>query len=287
MAARTINEIFEALKVDYTNNSTICSFYNIPTATSFDSAFSLVSFERALLYIISVWIWSLEKNIDSLSIQVDNAVAKSRRWSLNMMVEDAKNFQLGDQLEWLDGDYKYAIENPSLKIVNLASATDNGSSITMKVAKQTGTNLPIPLTNSELTAFSIYMQQLKAPGVDLQIVSRSADTLKIYLRCYVNPLVIDLAGALVANPTIKPVEDAVKNYCYQGIDFAGKFSVTELLDSLQSVNGVVSPIFVSGEAKYGVLPYSSFEDYYTPFAGYLDIDPLFPLSLTIEYLIAP
>jgi hypothetical protein len=285
--ARQLSEIFDSLKSDFVANPTIQSFYGIPSLSTFDTEFSLVSFERALLYIISIWIFSIETNIDDLQTQVEAEVERSRRWSIPMMVEDALNFQLGENLVWLNGDYRYLNDLPATRIVKLASATEVGNSVTMKIANQDGNNLPFPLSNSELAAFQIYMNLLKAPGVDLQIVSRAADLLKLNLRVYVNPLVIDTNGSSLINPSIRPVDDAIVAYCRNGIDFAGKFSVTELLDALQLVNGVVSPIFDSAEAKYGILPYSPFVDYYTPFAGYLEIDPAFPLTTSIQYFVAP
>lgn len=282
--ARTITQINNELQTNFVANTTIQQFYGIPPGSSFDQEFSIVSFERVLFYIIAVSIWVLESNYDELKTHVDNKVAQAKRWSLPVMVQDAKDFQLGDALSWIDGEYRYETENAPAKIVTFAAAQEIGNSVVLKVARTGGADGIQELPESQLTPFAVYINQLKPPGVNLLIVSRPADTLKLYYRVYINPLVLDLTGALLSDPMVKPVEAAIKLYC-KSLDFNGGFDVTELTDQLQEATGVVAPVFEQGFAKYGLTSYTQFQDYYIPNAGYLTIDPDFPLEITISYLL--
>ena len=108
--------------------------------------------------------------------------------------------------------------------------------------------------------------------------------MKIYYRVYVDPLVLDSNGALLTNNTIKPVELAIQDYC-KGLNFNGVFSVTELTDLIQNAVGVINPVFENGASKYGLVAYDPIQDYFVPNAGYLKIDPAFPLSTTITYIL--
>jgi hypothetical protein len=124
---------------------------------------------------------------------------------------------------------------------------------------------------------------MKPPGVKLVVVNRPADTLKIYFKIYVNPLVMNLSGELLSDTSVKPVELIINEYC-KSLKFDGIFNITELTDLIQQGTGVANPVFQNAEAKYGLVPYTPIVDYYNPNSGYLKIDVDFPLSATITYL---
>lgn len=280
---RTISEINDEIKANFVANPTIQSLYGIVPGTSFADAFSLVSFEATLFYIIAVSIWTLENNFSLLQDYVDQKVEQAQRWDLRAIENDARAFQYGDPLEFLGVRYGYAVENTANQIVKLASATEVGSSVILKVANQNAAGDIIPLTAAQLTTFNLYIKKLMAPGVDLQVVSRDADDLKIYYKIYFDPLVMNPDGSLIADPTIKPVEIAINEYC-KGLDFNGVFNVTRLTDKLQGLTGVETPVFQSAEAKYGLTAYAPVNDFYNPNAGYLKVDVTSPLNTTITYL---
>lgn len=135
------------------------------------------------------------------------------------------------------------------------------------------------------SAFQAYIKQMKPPGVKMAVVSRPADTLKIYYTVYIDPLVLNINGEMLSNTSVKPVESTITAFI-QSLPFDGVFEVTKLTDAIQQTVGVRNPVFQSGEVKYGTLPYQSISDFYVPNAGYLAIDPAFPLSVTIQYVIA-
>lgn len=284
--ARTIAQINTEIQSNFIANPTIQSFYGITPGSTFDAEFSKVSFERVLFYILAVSIWVLESNFDELKTHVDTKVAEAKRWSLPVLVQDAKAFQLGDALQWINGEYRYAATNTDAMVVTYAAAQEIGSSVILKVATVGGVNGIQELSPLQLSAFSDYIRQLKPPGVDLLVVSRPADTLKIYYRIYINPLVLNLSGGLVTDPGVKPVETAIKAYC-KSLDFNGRFDVTALTDVLQKIPGVLAPVFQQAFVRYGLNDYQEFADFYTPNAGYLAIDNDNQLDVTLSYFLLP
>ena len=283
--SRTIAEINTELRTNFVANETIKTLYGLSDGSTFEQEFSIVSLEAVLFYIIAVSIWVLERNFDELEQRVTDKVAQAKRWNLPALVQDAKAYQLGDPLVWVDGEYKYIVQEGA-NIITFAAAQEIGNSVVLKVATDFMAPGIQPLEDDHLLAFSEYIAAMKPPGVNLLIVSRPADMLKIYYRVYVNPLVFDLTGGLLTDPSLKPVETAIQQYC-KGLDFNGRFSITELTDQLQAIPGVLAPVFVEGHAKYGSEGYTQFSDFYTPNAGYLEIDPDFPLATTITYLNLP
>lgn len=281
--ARTVIEIHEKLKQDFVDNSTIQSFYGLTPGNTFDQEFSIVSFEGILFYIIAFSIWVLEKNFDELETKVDNKIQQARYWNLQNFVEDAYNFQLGDALIFQNGRYGYLIDNPSLKIIKVANATEVDNAVLLKVAKVVSGDYQ-ELSSGELTSFSNYASLVKPPGVPLTIVSRPADNLKIFYHIFVSPLVFNTDGSLISNPSVKPVENEINQYI-KTLPFDGLFVVTNLTDRIQSIPGVNNPVFDSAQARFGSLPFSEIVDYYNPNSGYLSVDNDFPLSLTITYII--
>jgi len=283
--ARSLQDILAELKANFVSNTIIQSAYGLTPGNTFEQEFSIVSFEGSFLYIVAFAIHALEKNFDFLRSEVDQKIAEARNWSIPNFVEDAYGFQYGDELEFdpITMSYRYPTINEENRIIKVASATEVSSELQLKIATDNGSGIE-QLSIPQLTAFSDYITKLKAPGVNLAIISRPADTLKIYYHIYVNAQVLNTSGELISNPSVRPVEDAIKAYCV-GLDFNGVFNITELTDLIQQIPGVVAPVFDEAHAKFGTLPYSEIQDFYTPNSGYLAIDPAFPLSVTVTYQI--
>lgn len=282
--ARTIEQLKADLTQSFMANPDMQSLYGFAPGTAFDDEFSKVSFESILFYIIAFFSWTLEKNQDELKSHVDAKIAENQRWNLAAIERDAKAYQHGDTLIWMVNHYGYAVEDDNLKIVKLANASESGETVILKVANEVG-GVITQLTSTQLTAFQLYMKGFIAPGVDAQIVSRPADLLKIYYTIYYNALVMNPDGSLISNSAVFPVEDVINQYL-KGLEFGrGVFSVVELTDRIQQATGVIAPVFNSAAAKYGLQPYSPITNFYNANGGYGIIDPAFPLTTTLNYVL--
>lgn len=282
--ARDLTVIVQELRSNFVNNSVIQANYELTPGQTFEQQFSIVSFEALLTYIIGFSIWGLEKIFDDQRDWMYQKELELRPWNLFSLVKNAKKFQFGDDLVFMDDQYKYATENQANQLVKLASANEAGSLVILKIATLDGSGEPQQLDATSELAFQQYIKKMKPPGVKLLVVNRPADSLKIYFKIYINPLVMNLDGTLLSDPSVRPVDAVINNYC-KSLNFDGIFNVTELTDKIQQALGVANPVFQNAEAKYGLLPYSPIVDYYNPNAGYLRIDPAFPLETTITYLL--
>lgn len=282
--ARTTEEIRQSIGNHFISQSVIQQAYGIVPGSSFDNVFSKVSFESILFFTIATGIHAIEVLFDTHKQWIDKR-AKELKWgSLAWYVTMLKSFQYGDSLVFQNDVYEYSSIYPANLIVKLAAATESGNQILLKVAGDDGSGNAIALTTPQLDALRAYVKKMKPPGIKVNTVSRDPDLLMIHYHVYIDALVLDANGALISDPNIKPVEQAINSYI-KNLPFNGVFSVTEQTDKIQQATGVVNPVFDSVQAKFGTNAYAAFSDYYTPNAGYLKVDDAYPLSATITYIL--
>lgn len=245
---------------------------------------------------VAVWdlmTWVQATGCATVDIQVRNTLEmiadildKRRYGHTGWYVEQAKLFQFGSTITWQNGRYFYQVVDASQRIVKQAAISKIPMGLRLKVAKPNGENLQ-PLNSQELIALTNYFNDdqigIKPAGVYLQITSSVADLLKLLVRIVINPQVLSAQGFLLSNPAVFPVEDAINQFI-KSIPFDGILNMSHLEDALQSVEGVEDVEIDSAQAKYGALGYQDIDLSYKPDAGYLQIDPAFPLNTSIQYL---
>lgn len=287
--ARSIVEIYNEMSTEKDTMTTLSALQpNIDSGQQLLSDLttqSKVAVWRLLFFVIAVSIWSLEKLFDEHVIWINNRATEITTGTLAWYQRMTLLFQYGDSLVFTGDNYAYSPVNETNRVVKLASVNEVGGIVIIKSAKLDGGGLPIPLDTPELSALDAYWQKVKFAGVRVQVVSRPADLLHVEFKVYYNPLVLNSGGELISSPGTYPVNDAINNYI-KGLPFNGVYSITELTDKVQLAIGVVNPVHMSSEAKYGTNPYLAVVDYYQPNAGYLQIDPSYPLSGTITYIAA-
>lgn len=288
--ARTVQEIYNEMvaeKETMTNLSAlqpnVDSFQTL--LTNLTSASSVAGW-RLLFWAIAYGIWLVETLFDEHIEWINNRALEITTGTLPWYARMALAFQFGDSLTFLNDKYQYTTINASNQIVKLAAVNEVGGVVILKVAKLDGSNQPIELSAPELSSLEAYIAKVKFAGVRVQTVSRPADLLKLYFKVYYDPLVLSPTGELISSPGTFPVETAINNYI-KSLPFNGVYSTTELTDRIQAATGVLNPVHESSEKKFGAFAYSPLVDYYNPNAGYLKIDPAFPLSDTITYVPAP
>jgi hypothetical protein len=284
--ARKLTEINEELRLNFMQNSTLQQFYGLQPTDTFDAKFSLVSFERALLFVFAFSIWTIEKLQDQHITLVEKRAAELEYGNLAWYKRKALEFQFGDALEFDGKEFSYPIKDEEKQVIKLASASEVNNMVLIKCAKIGSSEEIVPLTNAELTAASVYMQKRKYAGVRLAVISRPADLFRCAYRVYYDPLVMNADGTLISDPSRRPVDEAIEQYCkFMNDSFDANFVITELTDSIQRAVGVLNPIFVNAFARFGTNAYKPITEYYRPNAGYLTIDPAFPLDTSITYLL--
>jgi len=182
----------------------------------------------------------------------------------------------------------YEVEDTAAQIVELAAADLINAQVTIRAAKLSG-GVAEKLATAELTSFENYWVKKRVAGTAISIISSDPDLMKCYLSVKYNPLILDNTGTLISDGVTKPVEDAVDDFLqdFQADNFAGDMQVMKLVDAVQAAQGVTNVVATDIQAKKDGGTYADIlataEQTYSSYAGYIKIDPSFPLSGTITY----
>lgn len=263
--ARTIQEIYDQLvsfKDAQTELNTLApssdTFSDFLTDIQGGSKFAKW---RLWLFIIAVAHWIHEQlwDVDKAEFEKIRATspAGTGRWYQSQVFE----FQFGDSLSYIDNKYQYATIDPSKQIVKLCAIEVRPDRLVLiKTAKFDQNENTIPLTAPELSALQSYLDKIKFAGTRIGAVSFSPDVLTIDYEIFYDPI--------VPLTTLQDdLQTAAEGYI-NTLEFNGKFSVTKFTDALQSVTGVIDPIFNSASAAPSGSPVVAFTREYIPQSGY-------------------
>lgn len=290
--ARTILEIYDALVLEKEGNPNLSSLQpsidSSQTLLQDLTSTSKVAIWRLLFFVVAVGIWVFEKILDQHTAEIEalkeTLVTGTDLW----YSEQSLKFQIGDTLVWNGSNYSYTTTDTDLQIVKFASAITENNVLQLKVAKDDGTGVPEPLDVSELAAFTAYIDSLIFAGTQRNIISSASDLLHLEANIIYNPLVLASDGSLITDPLTFPVEDAINNYIFT-LDFNGIFRIQDLVDAIQTVNGVtnVIPTLVETKPDGGVYSdiLNSTRQEYIATAGYMKIDGSYPLASNLTYII--
>lgn len=289
--ARTIQTIYDEIIAEKEQQTELNALVPNPdssqTFLSDLTTASKVAIWRLFMWVIAVAIWSHEKIFDLHKAEIEKRANELITGTLRWYRDQALRFQFGDQLQWNDTflRYEYPSGSTGTKVVAQASAIEVVDQVRIKVAKDDGSGGLETLSASEETAFITYMNRIKFAGTNLLVTNINADDLKLYIKIFYDPLVIDGNGVLISDGSTRPIDDAINGYI-QNLPFDGTFNLTQFVDAMQQATGVIDPQLVSVEAKQGSTPYSATGQNYIADAGYLRIDPSFPLDdpTVIEYI---
>lgn len=237
---------------------------------------SRVSIWQLLLDLVAFILWTNQAQWELYKLELEqlaaNAIPHTALWYANK----AKEFQLGDLLSANNGVVAYPVINLNNRIIKQASVREAGGKLFIKVAKEVAGNLQ-PLTIAELASFRGYMNNISDAGVQLEFITANADLLKLQVDIYYDAI----------NSNISSQVYAAINAYLQGLPFDGVFRKIGLVDSLQAVAGVRDIKIAVCEATiaYTSTPqYVPIDVFYDTVAGYLRIDPAFPLSGSVNFI---
>ncbi len=234
------------------------------------TTWSVVSIERCFIFVIAFCQNILEQLFDTHKADVNALIATDKTHTAQWYATKATAFQYGctvvqDQ-DYYDNSLLTDAQAAATKIVAYAAVTEESDGLNLKVAKDTGDL--VPLTNTEVTAFSAYMKQIKDAGVFLTIISEAADSLKLNAGIVYNPQVLDSNGVSILDGST-PVADAINTYL-KNLPFNGVFAPQDLTDAVQKVDGVIyfTPTYI-GVSSDGGATYNPIAVKYIPASGYV------------------
>lgn len=235
---RTIQEISAQLKESFLTNETIQSIYELNPDKTFDEQFSKVSIEAVLIYIFSASAWLLEQLWESFKTETEQRIDDAYVTSLSWYYRKALEFQKGDPLEFDSKtySYRYPIIDVTKQIVkNVAIRQVTDENVTKLKVYFSDENKQ-PLSPDLRTSFETYMREIGAAGTHYLFVSEAPDPLRVHLRIYYDPLVIDSTGTRLEGGG-KPVEETVESYL-NTLEYGGTFYSSKLIDMIQTTQGV-------------------------------------------------
>lgn len=236
--ARTIEEISTYLKTCFVGNETIQDVYGLVGGKAFDEQFSKVSIESILIYVFAASAWVLEQMWEVFRAETEQRINDAYVTSLSWYYRKALEFQKGDALVFDEKTYSYRypvtdVGKQVVKNVAVRQVTDNDVTKLKIYFSDAGKN---PLAGDMRQAFEAYMREIGAAGTHYLFVSEAPDSLRVHLRIYYDPLVLDSNGMRLDGGG-KPVEEVIESYL-NGLEYGGTFYASKLVDMIQNTEGV-------------------------------------------------
>jgi len=274
---RTIDEIFQELLLEKQTLSSLNGL--LPDGiTDENSLITALTNGKVPEWVLWLYNFAVATNITDISTStavieiedlIENQIVPTSRWYIKKALE----FQYGDTLI-IDPTTYQVTYNPvteANQIIGSCTTLEFSNKLVLKV-RRIDTNI---LSAGELTAFVSYMNKVKSAGTQVEIQNFAPDQLTIYMT-------IQYDGNLDLATVTSDVEVAINDYI-ENIQFDSRFISNTLVDNLQALSGIVDPRLDSTSAKDTLGNDIIFTHEYLSTAGYMEIDPLFPLSTTITY----
>ena len=278
--ARTIEEIETAMLADKAARTELNPLTSASKAAIW----------RNIIFLYATATHSEELIMERFQADIEDRADEIISGTLKWYAFESKVFQFGDSLSFIDGNVTYAVIDDTKFIIDLAASDVISGVVVIKVAKLDSFGVAEPLTAPEKSAFEDYWQEKRFAGTALSVVSQDGDLTKVTYRVGVDATVLNPAnGESLTQTAVFPVEDAIVAFLqgFQAENFNSKLLIGKLTDAIQAVSGVLNAIPLSVEAKPTGGTFTeivgTLNEEYTAAAGWMQIDPAFPLSGTLTY----
>lgn len=251
--ARTKQEIKKQITDTFIQNKHIVSAYQLDKNKSFEEQFSLVSFENTIFDIITIVLWIFEKLFDTHKSEVSEMLRQLKphtaRWYRNKALAFQYGFDLLTDSDVFNNAGASDEDIEKSKIIKYSAVTEavEESRLIVKIATEQGGELQ-PISAGQRESFEAYLSEIKDAGVRITVINYLPDVLKLQMKIYRDPLVLDESGTSIRMGN-KPVEEAIKNHL-KNLPFNGELVLAHLVDELQKVEGVKIPHIISAESKW-------------------------------------
>jgi hypothetical protein len=240
---------------------------------------SVTAIWRLWAYVTATAIFTIETMWDLFRAEIEGIIASQKPGSLIWYRQICLGFKLGVSLTNVNGRLGYPI-NDVMPLISQCSVKEAADGLVIKVAKDVNGQLE-PLSVVELNSFSSFIAQMKYAGTPVRIVNAPANLLKMNISIYYDPLIIKQSGEQITDSK-KIVEESILNHL-KSLQFDGRLKRSSLVTAIMETKGVQDCQVYSLMQKYESYPYEEIELSHVPESGYFKIDPLFPLSTSINY----
>jgi hypothetical protein len=235
---------------------------------------SAVSIWNLLKNMYALLTLNLQKSFDKFKGEIDALIVSQQIGTLPWYVEMLKEFQYGDTITVEDNNVKYANVDNTKKIIAQASASEvlvnNKSELLLKAVKSDSNGHLVPLEANELDSIYEYVAKIKFAGVTTNLISASADVIKLNMTVELNLLMVNADGSAIGNLTSFPIKNAIETY-FKNLPFDGTLYWNKLIDYLQAMPEVKDAI-ISQSWSYSNNVYTPFTRLYNSYSGHLILD---------------
>ena len=207
-----------------------------------ESQVSSVGIINLLLYVVAVAQYATEWMFEQFKADVEKRIDAALPGTISWYWNKVMNFQYGTDMNQYGN---YDLIDPSRMIVSHCSVLEVYNGIMVKVNK--GDDFDV-LDEKEKNALAAYLNRIKFAGTAVSVYSYQPDDMKLEIKIWRNPLVLNEDGSAVSGDGRNLIEEAVKKYL-DGIVYGGRFNKTKLIDAIQSVEGVEDIIITSCRFK--------------------------------------
>lgn len=272
---RTLDEIQERILLKK-EQTTSLSALEVLTRKERETLTGLTSNSKTAIWRLWVFIqayaiWIHEGIFETHTAEITELIALNKIHTARWYRGEALKFQLGFELPETgiyDNTNVEEVDVLASQIVSQASVEEIAGRLKIKVAKTENSGILAPLSTTEISAFTQYMELVKDAGTRLQITSRPPDDFRITLDVYFDPLVLDGNGTRLDGSNNAPVREAIENFLYN-LEFNGEFLTDNFENALRAVQGVELVGLNSIEARFGTNPYEAITETYIADAGYM------------------
>jgi hypothetical protein len=257
--ARSIEEIYNEMLAEKAEHSQLDSL----TSTSQAAVW------RGLFWVVAFGIYTLENIFDIHKQEVQVLSEQRIVGSLSWYRAQVLLFQHPASLAWNGEEFVYSVIDPAQRIVQWCSVVVSGKQITIKVAKDDGNGNPQGLTLNEKDAVIRYVNLIKIAGAQTTVITGDADLLKIIGAVYRDPNLINELGQDSEGDYV--VISAINTYL-KNLEFDGTFRLSDLVQQVKAVEGVIDFAVDTIYSKYGAYEYFEIAKIYQSFAGYMELD---------------
>lgn len=259
---RTIEEIKKEMTDNFLKEKAVRSKYKLADNVSFGQAFSKVSLESVLFYVVAFSIWVMEKFVEKEKVEIEHIVNTKMYGTLGWWREKVLAWQCGDATTVVNGTVGYKVVDESKRLAKHVAVQAKDRQINIKVAKEENGELK-PLSDAERLMLETYVEEIKPAGLSAATFSVVADEITATLDVYYE-------GERSGSEVELKVKSAINNYL-RDVEFDGTLYRNKLIDAVQSVDGVNDCMVLALSIKRQDLTVIEPERAYSPMSGYYKI----------------
>lgn len=272
----TINELKEQILAEVANQEALEGL----------NSTSNVAIYRLWAYVVAVVMWLQYEFFNAFTEDMSQLIREQKRYSLLWFREKALQYRHGEDLPPFGDEYATEVSDTTVLPIARAAVIElelqMRKHLFIKVASEENEAL-VQVSEPVKLGLQQYFGRIKPAGTKIVIFSEEADVLKLNIRFYYNPLVLDANGSRIDGFDETPVQNAIRSFL-KDLPFNGELRLTALVDVLQNVPGCADREAYIDEASviYGTLEnFQNISSNYVANSGYIEVSDE---NLNIEFI---